>query len=497
MKTIITVALLLMFFCEQSEMKMQEPFKEEDKMCLDSKINVSNSYVVCLDSEKSFKGNEIEYQFMSNANITKVDCIGSGHLVNYYEKNNFIYCSLSEIVNFTSLRLDFYNENELLDTCDLFFASKDNYTFHSSSCSLDTAKRNAGIELDYCLEEQTETSFSSPSARRAAGYGGLASGCVHGYFNWRDDTGNYYPLVGAKVRITIGVSFWEAITFTDEYGYYEINYDNIFYFSGGFLTLTLYADNGESIKVTKDSKTYSYVKEYSDADGDRECSEVFSPSTSGDFGKALSIFSIANCYANYAKELNNNLTVPYCSIEYPFYSSDPDKNIEHYDPNKKTVFITANKKYDTHPESYAAVDVIGHEYGHHLQKIFDFRTNVGGHHGAFENVIDEQFSRGSAIDLAKRNGLNLAWQEGWPTFWSNIAQQSFPSYIRNLNYTLGDSKYTDFESFEYDLDVYDKTVSYGDADEIAIQRILYKLWSSKKDGSDLFSLSSKFLWDKL
>ena len=51
-------------------------------------------------------------------------------------------------------------------------------------------------------------------------------------------------------------------------------------------------------------------------------------------------------------------------------------------------------------------DNILHEYGHHLQSVFDIANSDGGQHSLDENLCQSQ---------GKDRGIRLAWGEGWPT----------------------------------------------------------------------------------
>lgn len=50
------------------------------------------------------------------------------------------------------------------------------------------------------------------------------------------------------------------------------------------------------------------------------------------------------------------------------------------------------------------------------------------------------------LEESKDRGIRLAWGEGWPTFWSTVAQQSFPDNVKTIS-TVGDLEFA-FEVIE-------------------------------------------------
>ncbi len=180
------------------------------------------------------------------------------------------------------------------------------------------------------------------------------TGSTSGTFKWTDDQGNVHPLIGAKVKITIGGSWWSSTTYTNQEGYYSFSYNDIWYIGSGKPTITVYADNGESILVSNGG-TYAMSKEMSGSSGSFSWSYTFSPVTDGDMGKSMIIFQAAKSFADYAKSMNGGQPITSCTFIYP---GDPNYGSS-YNRND-VVTITSKPRDDSSlPNSYSSWDVIG------------------------------------------------------------------------------------------------------------------------------------------
>lgn len=200
----------------------------------------------------------------------------------------------------------------------------------------------------------------------------------------------------------------------------------------------------------------------------------------------MMVFQGVKNFSNHAEELNGGVPIDFCNVKYPDGTSGA-----YYDGNGTIHLSAETPKYNYSPEAYASWDVLGHEYGHHVQKVFGISANPGGTHYIPGNNIDDQFDAGYALSEAKDRGQKLSWGEGWPTYWSTIAQSHFNDDLKSI-YTVGDTKYTSTNGFNYELDYYGS--GRGDADEQAIQRFLFKLYDSKTDDYDKFALGETTLW---
>jgi len=134
-------------------------------------------------------------------------------------------------------------------------------------------------------------------------------------------------------------------------------------------------------------------------------------------------------------------------------------------------------------------DNIHHEYGHHLQELYNLSASPGGPHSLGENLCTVH---------GKKNGLLLAWGEAWPTFFSILAQKEMNLASMGIP-NLGDLFYTDTkpggDDLEYNLERSDGTL-HGEGDELAIQNALWDLYDDSNDAGDSgVTLSARTLWD--
>ncbi|HXT63428.1 MAG TPA: VWA domain-containing protein, partial [Pyrinomonadaceae bacterium] len=151
-----------------------------------------------------------------------------------------------------------------------------------------------------------------------------------------------------------------------------------------------------------------------------------------------------------------------------------------YDPGTQTVTTAGTDCHDW--------DNLEHEYGHHIQHLFDIEDSPGGAHNLGQNLCTAH---------GKNDGLRLAWGESWPTFFAVMVQ-------RELNLStlaipnLGDTSYTDTKPMPPDL-TYDLEPSsagfQGESDEVALQRALWDFYDPTNDDGDTVSLTPQDLWD--
>lgn len=444
-----------------------------------------NFDVSVIDSEKTFDSEIESFRFSSPVAIDYVSGEGKVNLVDYEYNDGEVSCDLTNFDDGTDIILAFYKDNELIDRCTLYFADSSDGFIYSSAISLDTACRNAGQELNYNLvNENAEINIESEDQPSIRPYGIGASGSVYGTLKWTDEQGNTHPLIGAKIKVTMSMSWWSAETYTDASGYYRIDYTDIWHFFGGLPMVHIYTES-DNVKVLNGG-TYEKTYEFSSGTGG-EFSYTFSPNNDGDMGKAMMVFQGAKNFSDYAEQLNGGIPIEFCNVQYPDGTEGA-----YYDGNGTIHLSAETPKASTSPEAYASWDVLGHEYGHHVQKVFGISANPGGTHYIPSNNIDDQYNSGYSLAEAKDRGQKLSWGEGWPTYWSTVAQSHFNNDLKTI-YSVGDTKYTSTNGFNYELDFYGS--GHGDADEQAIQRFLFKLYDSKTDNYDKFALGEITLWN--
>ena len=457
--------------------------------------------VTCRNPEQESSSDVISFHFTSIEKIRDVIATGSANLAYFDIKNDSrIEVFIKPTKNESSINLTFVAESNNEATYNLYFSKKDDGTCYTTDLSLDVAKRYASKELNYnivSLDVETNDFESPKISPTAIGVVGSVSGTL----KWTDDSGNKHPLVGAKVTVTISGSWWSETTYTNSTGYYYISYNDIWYIGSGKPMVHIYTDS-ESVCVSHNG-IYEKTHEFNGSSGNFSYSYTFDPLYDGDMGKSVNILQAGINYANYAEYLNGGTPITKCTFNFP-----ASINGGCYYDGANNVYITSSDGKTGFPTSYSSWDVIGHEYGHHVQKCFGIAANPGGKHYVNQNIIDNIYdlrnndgSRMYTLNESKDIGLRLAWGEGWPTFWATIAQSTFPNDVRSI-VTVGDLRYSSYLGFYYDIDTYDATTNgtiigtkyRGDADEVAITSILYKLYSPTKDDYDSFSISDEELW---
>jgi hypothetical protein len=110
-------------------------------------------------------------------------------------------------------------------------------------------------------------------------------------------------------------------------------------------------------------------------------------------------------------------------------------------------------------------DVIMHEYGHYVSTAFGLDESPGGAHYLDENIAER---------LRKRDAIRLAWGEGWPTFFSIVAQREMKMEAMGIPY-VGDTHYTDSADANIDIDLASTgDGSMGEDNEVSVMRMLFE-----------------------
>lgn len=243
-----------------------------------------------------------------------------------------------------------------------------------------------------------------------------------------------------------------------------------------------------------------------------------------DFGEAAHIFQAYYYYSKHALEFNNKNELGNLSVIYPAKEDEWFNYSEKYNE----IHIGNGSLNNQSIKPFESWDAMGHEYGHHIERINNFTQRLGYKHWVSEDDCVNLYNAKGVDDkekdskdyyhheeVAKVCGLKLAWAESWPTFWATRAQSSFPEELKAETYlSIGDSKYyasnyyndkngnPKFDDFDYHLTNgkpgYALDISGGgDSCELAIIRFLYQLWDGNNEDLDVFTISEKELWATL
>lgn len=132
-------------------------------------------------------------------------------------------------------------------------------------------------------------------------------------------------------------------------------------------------------------------------------------------------------------------------------------------------------------------DTMFHEYGHHIQDIYNTADNPGGPH---------QSCNSDCVSLGSKDaGIRMSWAESWPTFFGSMAQIEMGLGALGIP-NLGDTSYTAGNGVNYDLEVEADGCTRGEGSERVLMRILWDLYDNVNDDADQgVALGAQVLWD--
>ncbi|MBQ7601734.1 MAG: carboxypeptidase regulatory-like domain-containing protein [Lachnospiraceae bacterium] len=210
---------------------------------------------------------------------------------------------------------------------------------------------------------------------------------VNGTIRWKDDSNNYHPLQYTRVTVfDDATSVALGTTYTDAAGYYTIS-------SSSSASSVYIRASGQTayVKVTNASNIlYGINSAVYNCSGIVTINLDFSMTTEA--GQALQLLQGANTLARFATPMGG-YTLDLVRIVYP----RTDNTCFSYSNSDKTIYAY---KDTTHTlKSYAAWDVIMHEYGHYLEhKIGLITTGIGGTHTIKADLPSYRQSLGLSYD---------------------------------------------------------------------------------------------------
>lgn len=408
---------------------------------------------------------------------------------------------------------------EVLVEKKVYFYRNTKGEVYYSLLSFDSAKKLSGID----------------SSSLYSGIGGIPIGPIQRAktfgcsFFWKDSHKTEFPLVGAKVYIKThsGKSIYK---FTDSSGlaYFNFNRDESFVgggteylssmwseISNNQYTLSLSLSNSLIHRTDSENKDYSidFSNQLVTGTNAKNISYCFEPANGNqgsDFGQAAQIFQALYYYSQHAYALDNKKgSIKLCNVEYPAATKGDSYN-------NQTIYIGNGSDNNKSGFSYESWDAIGHEYGHHLEHLFNISNSKGGAHYIDCDNSTRIKCNPSSYATKRDYNLRLAWAEAWATIWAAVAQKSFPEIIKNEAYFgVGDDQYT-ASNLGYDSDGKPVHFSYnpsmkdtgeidynhqiaennaGDGCELSIERFLYQLFDNDNDETDKYVIPESELWN--
>lgn len=347
-----------------------------------------------------------------------------------------------------------------------------------------SAKKDAGV------------SPAKPDPVKKSGQGRQAAATftVSGTVNWTDPNGLTHPVKGAVVEIKdedVVLDEVLSTTTTNDAGVYTVS-----------VTGTVLDDPDIYIKVYTKSD-YCFVVRKGDRGSENNSYSVRStvianvtsnttlsinipkspPGTDYDPYDAFSVYSAIVESAKYV-ETRQGTALPKLAVEFP---GDESLGASYYDGVANYLNILAARKY--------AWDVLHHEYGHYVATQLSFDTpNIGdpqmGAHSSADNLAEYP-------GRTKLQGFNIAWQEGWPTFFG-ISLQRERGLFSYGSVGAGDLDYDNQAGLQYNIEIADNRLPKGEDNEASIQQILWDIYdSNQEDDKDILALGDAKVWETI
>ncbi|MBO4770692.1 MAG: hypothetical protein J5563_07935 [Clostridia bacterium] len=299
---------------------------------------------------------------------------------------------------------------------------------------------------------------------------------VHGYIRWKDSNGILHPASNVTVNIystesTISNGYIIGSATTDSNGYYSVNVQNSGTEDNVFIRVQ---SSGLNVTVRNASNViYSYTSMiYNGVTNGNSVSISYNANNSTDLGKSMCVhqsFELANRYM-YSLE---NTYMNSINISFP----DNSHGTTCYYNNK--IYVLSGDAFDW--------DVLEHEYGHYVADVFNILANVGGSHYLNEIL---------ALTKGKSNGIKLAWNEGWATYFAINLQNKMGASSMNIP-NVGDECYSDTDdaNIYYSIESVDSDYLLGESGEVAVSGILYDITdpTNSSDNDEIYCSNSN-IW---
>lgn len=230
-------------------------------------------------------------------------------------------------------------------------------------------------------------------------------------------------------------------------------------------TTHIYVDCGDNIKIT--------------------FTGYYTANASSIFSRSIYLLDSLVTGANYVKAMSG-VTMPCVEITYPH----TDLMQDFYYPD--CIQITE--------QSFNSWDTVLHEYGHYVADYFDILPYVKMAHDQNQNLISYLQIDNSIPTLAlnpKMHGCELAWQEGWATYFCISAQIHQNAKSLNIE-DIGDTLFYN-NSIEINMDTNNRW-SKGEGHEFAIARALWDMAdiqgsTYEATDNDPINLGFQAVWD--
>ena len=341
---------------------------------------------------------------------------------------------------------------------------------------------NVGEAGSAAKAETAET--TSPSVAEAQASSNVN---VSGVITWVDNEGRAHNASNVKVELrnmNLVGSTSLGTTETNTEGFYNLSVSNTTFLEHGGVDIKLrvYAEGGGA-NVVKNLNNTHYVERDDTIENFSGTSLTldfqidpnnYTSDSDKEHAEAFRVHQAINLGARYV-ETKKGSKLDTIKVYYPTTEKTTCFN-------SKGIHILRDDKNDW--------DVVLHEYGHYVADYYNISTlSVGGNH---------DFGDCNNLKRGKADGMRLAWDEGWATYFSISAQLEMNAALLNIKY-VGDLKYTDVRK-DYKIDVSLETPDilyfrFGESNEMAVTAVLFDLADSGNINDENIELGFGFLWN--
>ena len=326
---------------------------------------------------------------------------------------------------------------------------------------------------------------------------------ISGTIYWTTIGGSELPLRFSKIKLveksgTTNVN--QYITYTNEAGEYYIQLDDSIDLSNTFeLYCYAFGKNVQVIDLTSNEDVCFLIT----------TENIFNNhiNTLLSYSRNITISQSVTMAAQYYKEMKNLFNDTDEEYDIDDVNVMINSSVDNccYRSSNKTIYLEIEE------DMYEDIDVILHEYGHHIAHCENLSDSFGGGHvmtKAMGQHYYEHFNTllfdicwfGCSIfenpDLfseeeCKSAGIKLAWSEGLASYFSKVIEEYYDEFFSNFANSNDDVYSTSNLRYE---EMNDSTEQTEDCEYI-ITLLLYDMYDPANEEHDQIALGNEAMWD--
>jgi hypothetical protein len=319
---------------------------------------------------------------------------------------------------------------------------------------------------------------------------------VHGRVEWRDSLG-LHPARQVRVVVVNAVNGKAHDTITDDRGEYTVS------MTGQVTKVSVRVHSSSRAAMVRDSLTrvpYVQGADRTVPAGTQQIRVDLQTRAGSELGRALSIID-AMTYGRDHVSVNTGHQLPTADVIFPSRSSmylggarPSEPCARHMPPAKQSAHADSMCTILVSDHDHSDWDVVLHEYGHMVARYLALNGSLKG---ALKHGFDYCFAGGYSKPPERR--FEVAWTEGWPTYFSFAVQHELGSRGRPGDAVYVDSRPNNTKTIHFPLDtVTERYRSLGEDNEATVARILFDLVSVRGNAEkENIGLGAAGLWTLL